>query len=97
EVIDARFTPAKDPSRSQLYISDRWDKPGWFQKHGFHQENHRTDLVESEFVDVLSVKPVKAEGRKPFMVYSFKCSPYPTFLIDGHLSHNCEHHLLPFY
>jgi GTP cyclohydrolase I len=29
-------------------------------------------------------------------VYSFKCEPHPTFLISGHLSHNCEHHLLPF-
>lgn len=97
QVIDARFTPSKDPSRSHLYISNRWDKPGWFKKHGFQQEDHRTDLVESEFIDVLSVKPVRAEGTKPYTVYSFKCSPYPTFLIKGHLSHNCEHHLLPFH
>jgi len=96
EVIDARFTPSRQ-SRSKLYISDRWDKPGWFRKHGFRQEDHRTDLVESKFVDVLSVKPLKAEGKKPYTVYSFKCSPHPTFLINGHLSHNCEHHILPFY
>jgi GTP cyclohydrolase I len=34
---------------------------------------------------------------KPYTVYSFKCEPYPTFLIAGHLTHNCEHHLLPFF
>ena len=39
---------------------------------------------------------MRADGCKPFTVYSFTCSPHPTFLIGGHLSHNCEHHLLPF-
>lgn len=96
EVIDARFAPSKQ-SASKLYISDRWDKAGWFGKHGFRQEEHRTDLTESRFVDVLSVKRLRADGTKPYTVYSFTCSPYPTFLIDGHLSHNCEHHILPFY
>ncbi len=96
EVIDARFTPSNQQS-SKLYISDRWDKSGWFQKHGFQQEVHRTDLTESKYVDVLSVKRLEAEGTKPYTVYSFRCSPYPTFLINGHLSHNCEHHLLPFH
>jgi GTP cyclohydrolase I len=95
-VIGARFTPSKQ-SRSKLYISDRWDRPGWFDKHGFRQEDHRTDLIESEYVDVLSVKRIRAGWRKPYTVYSFTCSPHPTFLIGGHLSHNCEHHLLPFY
>lgn len=95
-VIGARFTPSKQPG-SKLYISDRWDRPGWFDKHGFRQEDHRTDLIESEYVDVLSVKRIRAGWRKPYTVYSFTCSPHPTFLIGGHLSHNCEHHLLPFY
>jgi len=95
QVIDARFTPSTRGT-SQLYISDRWDQAGWYGKHGFRQETHRTDLIESRFVDVLSIKPIVAEGHKPFTVYSFTCSPYPTFLISGHLAHNCEHHLAPF-
>ncbi len=95
-VIGARFTPSKR-SASKLYISDRWDHPGWYRKHGFRQEEHRTDLIESKFVDVLSVKRITAGWRKPFTVYSYACSPHPTFLIGGHLSHNCEHHILPFY
>jgi GTP cyclohydrolase I len=90
-LVGARFTPhAKNTSR--LYVAD-----SWMRKHGFAQESHRTDLIESQWVRVKRVSPVKAEGKKPFTVYSFKCEPYPTFLVAGHLTHNCEHHLLPFF
>ena len=95
EAIDARFTPRRGSSR--LYISNRWNQPGWYGKHGFRQRDHRTSLVESSYVPVRSVRPVRATGKRPFTVYSFRCEPYPTFLIAGHLSHNCEHHLLPFF
>ncbi len=96
EAIDARFTPScRGPSR--LYISDRWNRPGWYRKHGFQQESHSTTLLESRFVPVRSVCRLRAEGKKPFTVYSFQCSPYPTFLIAGHLAHNCEHHIIPFF
>jgi len=37
-----------------------------------------------------------ASADKPHTVYSFTCEPYPSFLIGGHLTHNCEHHALPF-
>jgi GTP cyclohydrolase I len=94
--IDARFTPARSGA-SKLYVADRWNQPGWYGKHGFQQEDHRTTLIESRFVQVRAVRPVKADGRKPFRVYSYKCSPHPTFLVGGHLTHNCEHHLLPFF
>lgn len=92
KVIGARFTPRPDAPSSKLYVAD-----SWLRKHGFPQEDHRTSLIESSFVEVLSVKPVAADGKKPFKVYSFKCEPYPTFLVHGHLSHNCEHHIAPFF
>jgi len=91
EIIGARFTPGQ-VGRSTLYVSDRW-----VARHGFQQEDHRTDLIESTWMPVRRVTPVLAEGNKPFIVYSFKCEPHPTFLIGVHLSHNCEHHLLPFW
>lgn len=90
-VVGARFSP-RAPLASQLYIAD-----SWFRRHGFHQYSHRTDLIESEWVEVESVEPIKATGAKPFTVYSFTCDPHPTFLVAGHLTHNCEHHLLPFH
>jgi GTP cyclohydrolase I len=96
EAIDARFTPSSRGA-SKLYITDRWNRVGWYGKHGFQQEDHSTTLIESRFVRVKAVRPVRMGWRKPFRVYSFQCSPYPTFLIAGHLSHNCEHHLLPFF
>lgn len=90
-IIGARFTPRTDRA-SRLYIAD-----SWIRRHGFPQESHRTDLVESSWVRVESVRRVRAEGAKPYTVYSFTCEPHPTFLVGGHLSHNCEHHLLPFH
>ncbi len=84
-----------------LYISDNWaskggGRQGWNLKHGFEREDHRTSLLESTYVPVRRVQEVKAEGLKPFTVYSFTCDK-GTFLIDGHLSHNCEHHIVPFF
>lgn len=90
-LIGARFTPRAAPA-SVLYVAD-----AWFQRHGFQQMSHRTSLIESEWVKVECVRPIKATGAKPFTVYSFTCDPHPTFLIAGHLGHNCEHHLVPFH
>ena len=91
QVIGARFSP-RTVTASHLYIAD-----SWLRRHGFPQESHRTDLIESRWVRVTSVRPVGRAGTKPHTVYSFTCAPYPTFLIGGHLTHNCEHHLLPFH
>jgi GTP cyclohydrolase I len=82
-----------------LYIPDRWadkggGRQGFYKKHGFVPESHHSDLIESQYVRVLSVtRPPK--GAKPSTVYSFTCTE-PTFLISGHLTHNCSHHMLPF-
>ena len=91
DVIGARFTP-KTGVASHLWVAD-----SWLLRHGFPRESHRTDLVESKWVKVESVRPLRAVGAKPYTVYSYKCEPHPTFLIGGHLTHNCEHHLVPFH
>ncbi len=91
EVIGARFSP-RTSTASRLYVAD-----SWMARHGFRQESHRTDLIESRWVPVEGVRAVRADGKKPFTVYSYTCSPHPTFLISGHLTHNCEHHLVPFF
>ena len=90
-IIGARFSPSVSGA-SRLYIAD-----SWMRRHGFRQESHRTDLIESRWVPVEEVRPVHAGGTKPFTVYSFTCEPHPTFLVSGHLSHNCEHHLTVFH
>jgi GTP cyclohydrolase I len=90
-IIGARFSPSSSRV-SGLYIAD-----SWMRRHGFSRESHRTDLIESRWVPVEEVRPVHADGNKPFTVYSFTCEPHPTFLVSGHLSHNCEHHLTVFH
>jgi len=78
-----------------IYVSNRWHQPGWRARHGFRQESEFYVPIDSTYVAVLDVRRLPRPG-KPYTVYSFKCEPHPTFLISGHLTHNCEHHLLPF-
>ena len=80
---------------SRLYVSKRWHQPGWFGKHGFRQQTEFYVPVDSTYCQVLEVNRRPRPG-KPYTVYSFTCEPYPTFLVAGHLTHNCEHHVLPF-
>jgi GTP cyclohydrolase I len=80
---------------SNVYVSDRWHQPGWLGKHGFRQQSDWYPPQDSEYVEVVDVQHTPA-STKPTTVYSFQCEPHPTFLIGGHLTHNCEHHLLPF-
>ncbi|GAA2405709.1 hypothetical protein GCM10010191_12010 [Actinomadura vinacea] len=92
QVVGARFTPRTDRA-SALWVAD-----SWVRRHGFKAEyDVPSTLLESEWAKVLEVRPIHAEGTKPYTVYSFKCEPHPTFLISGHLTHNCEHHLVPFH
>ncbi|GAB3296684.1 GTP cyclohydrolase I FolE [Parasphingorhabdus pacifica] len=91
EIVRALGAPLEasgDPAAGLSQVDE------WVLKHGFPKESHRTDLVESEWVRVEAVRPVETTGTT---VFSYKCEPHPTFLVDGHLTHNCEHHLLPFH
>jgi len=79
----------------RVYVSHRWDQPGWYQKHGFRQQSAFYVPLDSTHTTVVEVSRLP-RPKKPYTVYSFKCEPHPTFLVAGHLTHNCEHHLLPF-
>jgi NADPH-dependent 7-cyano-7-deazaguanine reductase QueF len=80
----------------RVYVSNRWAQAGWYGKHGFRQQSDYYVPVDSAYAEVVAVRRLPA-GKKPHTVYSFTCDPYPTFLVGGHLTHNCEHHLLPFF
>jgi GTP cyclohydrolase I len=79
----------------RVYVSDRWDQAGWYGRHGFRQQSEFYVPFDSTYATVIEVAHVHSP-KKPYTVYSFKCEPHPTFLVAGHLTHNCEHHLLPF-
>jgi len=96
EVIEARPVKKSD-GIWQMYVSNRWAQAGWYGRHGFSPEVVPYELKDSLFVELAEVRHRTATGRKPFTVYSFKCEPYPTFCVSGILTHNCEHHILPFF
>ncbi|MFI8102571.1 hypothetical protein [Streptomyces sp. NPDC086023] len=79
-VIGARFTPCASGAASQLVITDRWQRRGTFEA-----EQHPVGLVEAGWVAVVDVRPRKAEGTKPFTLYSYRLAPHPGFLVNGHL------------
>jgi GTP cyclohydrolase I len=88
--------PGPDP-RPESRPESLDDGTGWWRQHGFAQQSHTTELVDSRWSPVTSVRAIEASATAPFTVYSFTCDPHPTFLVDGHLTHNCEHHLVPFH
>jgi GTP cyclohydrolase I len=80
----------------KVYVSRLWHEP----RHGrraFETENVPLVPPDDAWTEIESIQRVKAEGTKPYRVYSFQCSPYPTFLVGGVQTHNCEHHLIPFH
>ncbi len=81
EVIGARFTPRPKGTASALVITDRWQARGTFMP-----EEHPLALVESTWEDVREVRFRRAEGAKPFTLYSYRLDPYQGFLVNGHLT-----------
>jgi GTP cyclohydrolase I len=80
----------------RVYVSNRWDQAGWYGRHGFRQQSEFYVPFDSTYTTVTDVAHLQ-RAKKPYTVYSITCDPYPTFLVAGHLTHNCEHHLLPFF
>lgn len=93
KVLETVIQKTNNANIGAVYVSRKWHQPGWFKKHGFKQQEISLNLGESSFVKVKRV--VKIPGK--IKVYSFTCDPHPTFLVAGVLTHNCEHHLLPFF
>jgi GTP cyclohydrolase I len=81
---------------SRIYVSHRWAQPGWYGRHGFRQQSEFYVPLDSGYSTVLESRRLP-RAKKPHTVYSVTCEPHPTFLVSGHLTHNCEHHMLPFF
>ena len=80
----------------RIRISRRWHQRGWYGRHGFRQETPFYVPRDSKYVSVREVRRLP-RAKKSHEVYSFKCEPHPSFLVAGHLTHNCEHHAIPFF
>jgi GTP cyclohydrolase I len=94
--LDTPMAKVGSSGCSRVYVSNRWDQAGWFGRHGFRKESDFYIPIDSTYTTVVDVRRVPY-ALKPHSVYSFQCEPYPTFLVAGHLTHNCEHHLIPFF
>lgn len=95
EVIGTKVGKGSRPGMFALYISKEW----YLAKHGrrgFRPSDVPLLPSDSEWHEIDSAKRIRQGGTKPFRVYSFQCSPYPTFLVGGIHTHNCEHHTIPF-
>src|SRR3989442_9710495 len=95
-VVGSRPSPTGDGTM-RLAVSNRWHRPGWYGRRGFVPTTETYDLRDSRWVGVEKVEMSFADGAKPYTVYTFTCDPYTTFAIAGVLTHNCEHHFLPFH
>jgi GTP cyclohydrolase I len=84
-------------SVGQLFVGKHWDSAKWTKKHGFSPIAASLDIGESELVEITNVEILDQPGKSGYKVFSFTCEPYPTFLVNGVLTHNCEHHAIPFY
>jgi GTP cyclohydrolase I len=80
---------------SRVYVPKQWRANDWNVRHGFDRQSDFYVPTDSTYVPIADVR-ILPPAKKPHTVYSFKCEPYPSFLVAGHLTHNCEHHLLPF-
>jgi GTP cyclohydrolase I len=88
-----------------LYVSKRWFEARNTAK-GFKRGFRpipQDDLLQQVLADVTTkiyqVESVTREEatRKSYTMYNFECSPHHSFLANGILVKNCEHHMLPFY
>ncbi|MGW4194241.1 hypothetical protein [Streptomyces sp. NPDC005004] len=79
-IIGARFTPQPRGRTSALVVTDRWQRRGTFQP-----EHHPLEPDEITWAHVRDVRPRRAEGAKPFTLYSYRLDPYPGFLVNGYL------------
>jgi hypothetical protein len=95
-VLGNRPSKSYDGSTRKLYVSPHWHREGWYGRPGYQEEAVELLPPDGSWEEVSALERISATGSKPFTVYSFECSPYPTFLVGGVQTHNCEHHLVPF-
>jgi GTP cyclohydrolase I len=95
-VLGNKPSKSYDGVTRTLYISPHWHRLGWYGRPGYQKEDVELLPPDGTWEEVSALERIHAGGSKPFTVYSFECSPYPTFLVNGVQTHNCEHHLVPF-
>jgi GTP cyclohydrolase I len=94
-LLGTRAAPARGDIW-RIYVSAKWNVPGWHGRPGYRQLSTPLYPPDADYFQLTEVRRLHVEGTKPYRVYSFQCEPYPSFLVGGVQTHNCEHHLIPF-
>lgn len=104
EVLDTSVGEQR-PGIGTVYISPRWfaaRRTSHGFKRGFQPEP-QTDFwqaaiarTRTRLYQVQSIERQRAT-LKSFTMYNFECAPYNSYIVNGILVHNCEHHILPFF
>jgi GTP cyclohydrolase I len=95
-VLGNEPSPSYGKPARQLYVAPRWHEGGRYGRPGYVREDIELLPPDGEWIEIDRIDRIHATGSKPYTVYSFECSPHPTFLVNGVQTHNCEHHLVPF-
>ena len=96
EVLHTRPELRPDHPAGRLRVSRNWAVEGWYGKPGFTPRPVPLLPPDARWTTLDDASTAETTGDKPYTVYSYQCAPYPTFLVGGVLTHNCEHHLVPF-
>ncbi len=98
EIVGSHPVRWDDQGCYRLYISKRWYLQGWHGRRGFvpldQPVNLEAGLIQSARVTHLKER---VSTRKRYRVVNFECTPFNSYLTNGFLAHNCEHHVLPFF
>ena len=93
------------PGIGTVYISPRWfaaRRTSRGFKRGFQPEP-QTEFWQAAIARTRTrlyrVKSIERQRAtlKSFTMYNFECAPYNSYIVNGILAHNCEHHILPFF
>jgi GTP cyclohydrolase I len=104
EILD---TPVgqQNPGIGTVYVSPRWFearrtskgfKRGFVPEPQSHLLQATLERIRTQTYRVESVERQQAT-LKSFTMYNFECAPYNSYIVNGILAHNCEHHILPFF
>jgi GTP cyclohydrolase I len=105
QVVQTPAPKMRENGTATVYVSRRWFEKrntagGW--KKDFQEVPQETTLrehlgkVQTQLLRVVKIQKEKAT-LKSYTMYNFECRPYHSYLANGVLVANCEHHMIPFF
>jgi len=104
QLLETPVAHARDGT-GRVYVSKRWfqaRRTAKGTKRGFRpvvQGALLQQMLADAETRIYRVQSIERQTAtlKSYTMYNFECAPYQSFLANGILVKNCEHHMLPFY